>query len=447
MNQKLIFRLLVFILTIIVLGYGVDRVTYKYFTPYSFELFFGFIVISFFSIYNIYRIKSIQWNLNNMIILGLAIRLLLFFVEPNLSDDYFRFIWDGTLIRNGINPFVFLPSEVIQWPNANEMGLTQELYQGFNSQQYYSVYPPVNQSIFFLSSYLGQNNLFANILVMRLFIILAEFASMYFLGKLLLKQQIPIKNLLWYILNPLIILEFTVNLHFESIMIAFMLGALYYLVNKRFILSGILWALAICTKLIPIIYLLFLLKRYKIKEWLIVGGTAGLVTILLFLPFWNPVIPENIKDSLDKYFGYFEFNAGIPYLIRSVGYELSGYSILFKVMPIVKKLFLVFIVIYGLSSFLIKKPKSIFTPIYYTALVYFLLAGILHPWYITFLIPLGLLSKNYAGIFWSMLVFLSYSAYQSESYQENMVLVSIEFSLLFLFLIFENSAWFKKKLI
>ncbi len=439
MNQKSLFWLAIFVTSILFLGYGINRVTYKYFTPYSFELFLGFIGVTFACVYKLFHSKSIEWNFKNILILGIGVRVLLFWADPNLSDDFYRFIWDGTLIKNGINPFVFLPSEVIEWPNAKELGFTQELYNGFNSQQYYSVYPPVNQTLFYLSALIGNDNKYVSVLVLRFFIFLAELGSLFALGKLLQRQGISIENLLWYALNPLILLEFTVNLHFESIMVAFMLGALYMLEHKHFAKSGIFWALAICTKLIPIIYLIFLLKRYSVKQWLIVGGTAVGITLLLFIPFWNPVIPNNIQDSLDKYFGYFEFNAGIPYLIKRIGYEYYEYSILFRVMPVIKKLFIGFVVLYGISAFLFKKLKSIYTPIYYTALIYFLLAGILHPWYITFLIPLGLLSKNYAGVFWSGLIFLSYSAYQTETYQENMWLIGLEFIALFAFLIIEKN--------
>ena len=441
MNQRSLFWLAVFVTSILFLGYGVDRVTHKYFSPYSFELFLGFIFLAFVSVYRLSQSKAIEWNLKHILVLGIGVRGILFLAEPNLSDDYFRFIWDGTLIRNGINPFVFLPSEIMEWPNAKELGFTEELYNGFNSQQYYSVYPPVNQFIFFLSAFIGNGNTFVSVLVIRACILLAEFGSIYALGKLIQRLNIPIHHLLWYVLNPLIILEFTVNLHFESIMVAFMLGALYALEYKRYIVSGLFWALAICTKLIPIIYLTFLLKRFKVKEWLIVGGTACIATVLFFLPFWNPVIPENIQDSLDKYFGYFEFNAGIPYLIRYIGYEFYDYSILFRVMPVIKKIFVIFVVIYGVSAFLFKKNTSIYTPIYYTAFIYFLLAGILHPWYITFLIPLGILSKNYSGIFWSLLIFLSYSAYQTSVYKESMWIIGIEFGMLFLFLIYEKTKW------
>ncbi len=446
MHKRLIIWIVSLVFTILFLSYGVDRVTYKYFTPYSFELFYVSVLFAFISVYKVYIQRSFTWDIKHILLLGIGIRIIIFAAEPNLSDDYYRFIWDGTLIENGINPFVFLPSEVIQWPNSTELGFTKELYSGFNSQNYYSVYPPVNQFIFFLSAYFGNGHIFTSILIIRFCILIAEIGSIYFLCKLLIQQNIPIKHALWYVINPLILLEFTVNLHFESIMICFMLGALYYLSNKKLVRSGLFWALAICTKLIPIIYLAFLLKRFTPKQWIIVGTTAVLGTLLLFIPFWNSVILGNIQDSIDKYFGYFEFNAGIPYIIRYIGYQFYDYSILFKVMPLVKKLFIGFVVLYSLSSLVLKKTKPIFTPIYVTAFIYFLFAGILHPWYITILVPLGLLSKNYTGIVWSFLIFLSYSAYKSETYMENMWLIGIEFSLLFLVLLIENSKWLQRKL-
>ena len=44
--------------------------------------------------------------------LGVAVlaRLILLFAEPWLSDDIYRFIWDGYLWQAGINPFTALPS-------------------------------------------------------------------------------------------------------------------------------------------------------------------------------------------------------------------------------------------------------------------------------------------------------------------------------------------------
>ncbi|MHB8084952.1 MAG: hypothetical protein ACYDHZ_03950, partial [Dehalococcoidia bacterium] len=45
---------------------------------------------------------------------ALFLRLSLLFMTPNLSDDYFRFIWDGLLFAHGYNPYLVLPSTFIQ---------------------------------------------------------------------------------------------------------------------------------------------------------------------------------------------------------------------------------------------------------------------------------------------------------------------------------------------
>ena len=44
-----------------------------------------------------------------LVILGVAARVGLFFSLPNLSDDFYRFIWDGVLVREIGNPYGILP--------------------------------------------------------------------------------------------------------------------------------------------------------------------------------------------------------------------------------------------------------------------------------------------------------------------------------------------------
>jgi alpha-1,6-mannosyltransferase len=100
-------------------------------------------------------------------------RLALLFACPNLSDDYHRFVWDGRLLVHGINPYLVLPTDFIQSPQAAGAGLTEELYQQLNSPHYYTVYPPVNQAIFAVAAGLFPWSLLGSVVVMRLFILLA----------------------------------------------------------------------------------------------------------------------------------------------------------------------------------------------------------------------------------------------------------------------------------
>ncbi|MEP2278980.1 MAG: mannosyltransferase, partial [Maribacter sp.] len=91
--------------------------------------------------------KLIQFEkLNFRFLLGVGIifRLIFLFTEPNLSQDFYRFIWDGHLVSSGVNPYLHTPDELMQnmvsiIPNASE------LYQGMGnlSARHYSNYPPL----------------------------------------------------------------------------------------------------------------------------------------------------------------------------------------------------------------------------------------------------------------------------------------------------------------
>jgi len=46
-----------------------------------------------------------KWNFKFLLFVGIVFRLVFLLTEPNLSQDYYRFIWDGELVRNFINPY------------------------------------------------------------------------------------------------------------------------------------------------------------------------------------------------------------------------------------------------------------------------------------------------------------------------------------------------------
>ena len=101
--------------------------------------------------------------------LGLAVvaRLVLFPAFPLLSDDIYRFIWDGRLIINGQNPFDYLPTH---WHNTNgsELGLNKELFDSLNSPEYFTIYPPICQAIFAISQWFAGSSIFGAMLVLSL---------------------------------------------------------------------------------------------------------------------------------------------------------------------------------------------------------------------------------------------------------------------------------------
>ena len=206
---------------------------------------FGLILLDFtlLFIFYFYSLKNIDFNW----LIVIAVRLVFLFSIPNLSDDFYRFIWDGSLTASGQNPFKLLPSELPQ----------NHIYQHLNSKYYYSVYPPLLQVIFALGAFLGENNILVNVIVLRLIIIAAELVSIYLITKLLKYFNRPANQVLLYALNPLVITELSGNLHFEAVMLCFLLLSVWFLLNNTkskyyLILSAFFLACSVLIKLLPL---------------------------------------------------------------------------------------------------------------------------------------------------------------------------------------------------
>lgn len=422
MYKKYLFGICVVISTVAYLWLG-------YFTERSnfFQLIFLFGIL--FAIYFLLlkykeQFTEIKWLIGAAIFL----RLLFLFVTPNLSNDYFRFIWDGRILAHGNNPFLYLPSEINGTAFAGNSNLTSELFNGLNSKPYYTCYPPVHQLVFGISSFFSPNNVSGSILVMRLFIILSEIGTIILLIKLL--KQFGMKENLFavYALNPLVIVELTGNLHFEVLVIFFLLLSFYFLNQQKTVLSASAFSLAAGIKLLPLIFLPLIIKKLGWKRGLLFSSLVIGLVALMFIPFSGKELINNFLSSIDLYFQKFEFNASIYYLVRWLGYHATGYNIIATtgiVLSIITFAAVVTIAIFSDAG----DKGSIFQAMLFSLTIYFLFATTVHPWYITTLVFLSVFSEYKYAILWSSLITLTYFTYQTSDYEENLWLVTLEYLL------------------
>ncbi len=375
-------------------------------------------------------------QLRYVLIAAIVFRCIFLPALPHLSDDYFRFIWDGRLSAQGINPFNVLPLHFVQTQQSLHTGVSSSIYAGLNSKSYYTIYPPVMQGIFWFGAKIFPHSIPGSIVVMRLFILLSELGTILLLRRLLIYWGKSEKLTLLYAWNPLVIAELTGNLHFEAVMIFFLLLSVYLLIRGNESLSALAFGLALSVKLLPLMFLPALVRRIGWKKTIPYGIISIGITGLLFLPFMDTVFLQHIGSSVGLYFSKFEFNASLFYLIRWLGTQIIGYDIIYAAGPALGVCML-----YGMGWYLRKERKpdgqNIFRSWMWIWLIYLACSTIVHPWYVTPLVVFAVFSGYRFPIFWSGAIVLTYFTYRQMPYRESLGLVTLEYTVVFAVMVWE----------
>ena len=390
-----------------------------------------------------------KWNFKFLLVVGILFRLIFLLTEPNLSQDYYRFIWDGELVRNFINPYLYVPNSLIEKQDI-VIANAQELHRGMSelSTKHFSNYPPLNQLIFGLSALLGGKSILGSLVVMRTIIVLSDIGIFYFGRKLLKNLNLSPHLIFWYFLNPLIIVELCGNLHFEGVMLFFFVTSLYLLSINKWQLAAVIYALSISIKLMPLIFLPLFLKHLGVKKSMVFYLLVIIVTVLLLIPFWSPEFISNYSQTVGLWFSNFEFNAGFYNIIKDIAirFEVKPWELIKtygKIIPYT----VVLIVI--LLTF-VRKNQSLsvmISSMLWILTSYYLLATTVHPWYIVFLVLLTIFTKYRFSLVWSFVIILSYYAYSQTDFKEHLGILSIEYIIVYGFLFFEIFRLYAQKLL
>jgi alpha-1,6-mannosyltransferase len=422
--QALIGGLLIY--CTIVLGYTVRQSDFS-----RIILHYGLWFVGYVALYNLCSAKELRF----WVIFSLLLRLILVFGLPTLSDDVYRFIWDGRLWLNGINPFDHKPSFYIE--NGLEIpGLDLALFQQLNSPDYFTIYPPMAQLIFVIACWIFPSSILGSSVVMKLFLLAAEVGSLLLIRRLLQHFKRSPKLILLYALNPLIVIEIVGNLHFEGVMVFFLLLAYWFWIKGSWWKGAVAMTLSIVSKLLPLMFLPFVIRRMGWKKSIWTFLLLGVLIIACFLPLFNAAFIHNFSDSLDLYFRRFEFNGSVYYLARWIGYQIVGYNLIAEIGPVLALLTLLSI---SLFAFWEKNEdwESWPSRALFAITVYLLMGMIIHPWYLSLPIVLCLFTRFRYPILWSGLIFMTYINYSYTPYFENLWVVVVEYGVVVLVMVGE----------
>ena len=163
-----------------------------------------------------------QPSLRVIIGLGILFRLTSFGAAPTLSDDIYRYVWDGRVQAGGTNPYRYAP--------ANEALLhlrDSEIYPKINHRSLHTIYPPLAQLLFRIS-----HTVWPSVWSVKLFVAAFDVLCAWFLIGLLRLFDQDARNLLFYFWHPLLLIEGSGNGHIDVVAVALMMAAIRLVVTK-----------------------------------------------------------------------------------------------------------------------------------------------------------------------------------------------------------------------
>ena len=307
----------------------------------------------------------------------IVFRLLLFTTEPTLSDDVYRYLWDGHLVTEGVNPY----SNVI---NAAELDPYEIPARRLaNNENLSSPYLPAANGVFGLAAALLPSNPLSMQVVMTLF----DLGAAVLITKLLAIAQLPARRVLLYLWNPLVIIETAHAAHLDAFMIFLALAALVLAFKPgrpSEYGSPVVFSLAVLTRPIPLLLAPVLFWRWTWPQRLLAVATSvALVVPFGFSPagfgLGDTTTGRGVFGSARVYSQDFRFNAGIAHwLENSIGRSASG-AIVAIAMAVV-----------GVITWLLARraasPRALLRLSVLPLIAYVTLTPVLHPWYLTILL-------------------------------------------------------------
>ena len=363
-----------------------------------------------------YFIAVIRLGKDNLplgIIWGFAIlfRILLLFTEQSLSDDVYRFIWDGSLLRNGINPY----AQAVKSPLLN---IYENPFRALvNHDWMASPYLPAAQLLFLSVTGLVPGNIFS----FQITSVILDLLIGWLVFDSLRRLSISPTGVLIYLWNPLIISEFANGAHVVDAWMIFLVLLAYWLMirsnnlirRENLFNLGVILAMAgaTLTKGIPALLVPIFLRRWRWK-WLLLYLAIIFGTLFAFSSGagWGIIGPLDgvgVFGALRIYMSWWNFNSSLYHWLEVIlsGYRTPGavpVEVVGQTPVLVARFFsssIIFLIslLAGWWAWRMDSPQR---ANYLTRTLnlirlsvipigaYLLLTHTVHPWYVAFIVPI-----------------------------------------------------------
>ena len=228
------------------------------------------------------------------LIMALAWRIPLLTSAPLLSDDVYRYVWDGRIQRLGYNPYASAPAD----PALQEVHTAVTRKIDPTSAVLPTIYPPAAELFF-----RGVTSIHESVRAMTLAMLVCDVLIVLVILQWLVTTQRDPWWVLAYAWHPLVAIEGAGAAHVDILGVLFVMLTVYSLARRRTMVAAASLGVAITVKFLPIVLAPLLWRRIRIRD----AAVAGVVVLALYLPFVRGAggLPVG---SLDVYTEKWRFN-------------------------------------------------------------------------------------------------------------------------------------------
>lgn len=355
-------------------------------------------------------------------ILGCAVafRVLLLPGYPFLTDDIYRYLWDGRVWSLGINPYLHAPAS-----EALAAIRDAELHPNINHPQIPTIYAPLLQFLFRLVYEISPTFWFLKTAVTAF-----DLGAMAVLLALLKILNLNRRLLLIYAWNPLVIVETAGSGHIDVVGVFWLLLFFLFYLRKMSVPAACALAAATLTKFIAIILVPFVFLRFKRKHSALFCVVFAISIVVAYWPFIDA--GTGLFKALNVYTTKWLFNASLFRLVHAAVAFIHPSDNLDANLMIVKIILAavwggLFIVLFWrrTKSGYAHQDAAILHEWFWLFGAICVFTPTLHPWYLIWLVPVLAFYQSRAWLALTGLIFLSYvilqNYYQTGIWQESTI--------------------------
>ena len=314
-----------------------------------------------------------DWSLRRVafVVISLGVMGRIGFLWFPVSNDVYRYIWEGYIQNQGFNPYQIAPNDPLL--TGLIQGDMATIWQQINHKDLSAAYPPLMMLLFRTLSAISPTPILFKIAMMGF--------DLMTIGALVLIVQwrkIPPAHLIWYVANPFALVYVAGEAHLDIVQAAFLVWGLYFIGSRKPVAGFLALGMAAVSKYFAIVALPFVMTRSNRHAWpaIFIAGVA-------FIPFMHD--PEAVFRSLFIFGSRMHYNDGLAEILRFLFGTLA--------LPVLCLILLSLLA--GIYLFV----HDILRSVYLALGVLLLCLPTLHPWYLLLMAPLMVVYPSRAWLY------------------------------------------------